>query len=79
MITCNEITFEATVQWRSHIATARDTSALAAKNKALESAIEKGIKRGERYSSTIREWYVVKLARFGRGTTKGCSFVGQHA
>jgi hypothetical protein len=78
-VQCNEITFEATVCWRSHVATARDVSSLAAKNKALEFAISKGQARGERFNPIIREWYVVKLARFGRGTTLNCTFTPQHA
>ena len=76
MVICNEISFEATIQWRSFIATARDTSALKAKNKALELAITKGQANGQQYNPTIREWYVVKLARFGRGSTLNCTYAG---
>ena len=76
MVICNEISFEATVQWRSFIATARDTSALTAKNKALELAITKGQARGQQFNPSIREWYVIKLTRFGRGTTLNGTFTG---
>ena len=76
MVFCNTMIFEATVQWRSHRATARSTSATEAKNRALENAINKGRQRGERYdpNSSLREWYVVKLTRFGRGTTFGFTY-----
>jgi len=79
MVICNEITFEATVQWRSYIATARDTSSFIAKNTALEAAIKKGVRCGERYDIDIegREWHVIKLARFGRGTTLNGTYTGQ--
>ena len=76
MVTCNEISFEATVQWRSFVATAKAPSSLEAKNKALESAIVKGQARGQQFNPTIREWYVIKLTRFGRGTTLNGTFTG---
>jgi hypothetical protein len=79
MVTCNEISFEAVVQWRSFVATAKAPSSMEAKNKALEHAIAKGQARGQQFNQAIREWYVIKLTRFGRGTTLGGTFTGHQA
>jgi len=76
MIDCNEMMFEATVQWRNYTGIGRSTSSTEAKNKALDLAILKGKARGERFNPRMREWFVLKLSRSGRGSTKGCTFFG---
>lgn len=74
MVQCNSIQYEATVQWRSFVASARSPSPADARNRALKNAINKGTARGQRYNPKIREWYVVKMARLGRGSTLNCTF-----
>ena len=73
MIETQERRWEVTVQWRQYVATANSTSQAQAKAQAFEYAFKQGLRRDHRYAPGD-ECYVLKVSRFGIGSTHGRRF-----
>lgn len=73
MIEMQERRWEITVQWRQYVATANSTSQTHAKAQAFEYAFKQGLRRGHKYVPGD-ECHVIKVSRFGIGTTHGRKF-----